>query len=569
MPRKESGAESGAKGLNCGGLLKCDQKCGSSRSCTDNCYSNSTAVAQGLFTAFDDCLSVQCPSSDGGACASSSSSACSNCNQNAAQVQCVARLAGCEDDMKVGPPNGDGGALLPDGGNNDVLACGGLLACESACTTDGGMGAYEQCLAACKYSATAQAISLYASLETCLNKACPTTKGGPCATPGTKCAGCQEVAVFAMPNTCAPPFEKCQHDRSNVGGGTSTPTAGKDAGELSTVVTGLVQAASTLAVSNGYLYFAEVIGTSPVRRVFVGDGGSFPDGGTMKSAAETVGPPHSTPVALAVDSNNVYVWATGTYPGTTSFNNSDGVVTQIALDGGSAITLRKGIEVLYDADYLNGIVVDSKNVYWLEGAKGKDGVIMKTPIGSASPKPVYTGQEIPQALATDGNNLYWANWGTFDSTGASNNDGTMWQGSVDGGTPQLLASNQPAPGAMAIDTNNVYWTNLGRLGADLFPATNSGSVMQVPIGGGKVTTLASSVPIPVGIGVANGRVYWTVYGLSVPGLVVSVPVGGGTPVTEATGLNDPFELTVSGNTAYWSNTPSSNGMGAILALTMP
>jgi hypothetical protein len=40
-------------------------------------------------------------------------------------------------------------------------------------------------------------------------------------------------------------------------------------------------------------------------------------------------------------------------------------------------------------------------------------------------------------------------------------------------------------------------------------------------------------------------------------------------VTEATGLNDPFELTVSGNTAYWSNTPSSNGMGAILALTMP
>jgi hypothetical protein len=560
------GGDAGTNGLNCSALIKCDQPCGNNRTCTSACFARSTAIAQGYFDEFTSCLNVACSSGPGGPCAQPLSSTCASCNSTAATDTCVDKLVNCENDTAVGPPNGDGGVIFPDAGKtNGLLACGALLACEAACPTDGGMGAYDQCIAACKFSATPTAIKDYASLQKCFSTACPSTDGGPCEHPGTKCSGCQEVAVFAMPNTCAAPFETCEHDTSNGTGADSVPTA--HGGKLWTVVTGLVQPASTLVVADGYLYFAQVIQDSKVHRVKVGDGKSFPKGGTDVNDAETIGPPFSTPIALAVDSKNVYVWASGTYPGTTSFNNDNGTVTQVPLDGSPAITLRKGMEVLYDADYLNGVAVDSSSVYWVEGAKGKDGVIMKTPIGKAEATPIFKDQDIPQAIATDGTNVYWVDWGTFDKEGASNNDGTVWQGSVNGGTPKLLASNQPAPGTIAIDANNVYWTNLGKLGADLFPATNSGSVVQVPIGGGKVTTLASSQPIPVSVGVANGNVYATLYGLSVPGVISSEPIGGGKVTNIATGLNDCFELTTAGTTVYWSNTPSSNGMGTILAFT--
>jgi hypothetical protein len=145
----------------------------------------------------------------------------------------------------------------------------------------------------------------------------------------------------------------------------------------------------------------------------------------------------------------------------------------------------------------------------------------------------------------------------------------VWQGSVNGGTPLLLASNQQAPAAIVVDENNVYWTNLGKLGASLFPATNSGSVVYVPIGGGTVVTVAASQPIPIGLAVNGGNIYWTLYGLSVPGQVVRAPISGGSPVPLVSGLDDPFSLTMTPTTLYWTNTPSSNGDGTILSFALP
>jgi len=378
-----------------------------------------------------------------------------------------------------------------------------------------------------------------------------------CATPGTACAGCQEQAIFALPNTCAPQFTACEEDKSNSPDAGTTPTSLVDGGTVGTTVTGIAQAASSLAVQNGYLYFAQVENDQQVKRL------QLVDGGTVTS----FGPPQQTPADIAVDSKNAYVWSYGSFSGTTSFNNGDGTVVQIPLDdAGAPITLRSGLEALYDAPYLNSVAVDSSHVYWVEGAMGNDGVIMRTAIGSTSYTPLYTGQYIPEALTTDGVNVYWANWGTFDAQGASNNDATIMQAPVDGtGTPKVLASSQNAPGCIVVDANNVYWTNLGKLGADLLPATKSGSVVQVPIGGGTVVTLAPSQAIPVGIVVSNGVVYWTDYGLSEPGVVLSVPVGGGTIVPLVDGLNNPFSLTLGGKTLYWTNTPSSNGGGKILS----
>jgi hypothetical protein len=192
---------------------------------------------------------------------------------------------------------------------------------------------------------------------------------------------------------------------------------------------------------------------------------------------------------------------------------------------------------------------------------------MRATIGMQDAASIYTGQLIPEAIATDGTNVYWASWGTFDAQGHSNNDGTISQGPVSGGTPKILASNLSAPSTMTIDAQNVYWGNLGALGGDNLPSPETGAVMQVPIGGGTVTTLASAQAIPIGIAVSGGTVYWAQYGFSVPGLIMSARSGGGSVVPLVAGLDDPFAVTISGNTIYWTNTPSSNGSGTILSLS--
>jgi hypothetical protein len=293
----------------------------------------------------------------------------------------------------------------------------------------------------------------------------------------------------------------------------------------------------------------------------LGDGGAVP---TLTVAQES-------PVGLAADANNLYVWNVGDFMGSALVSEGDGTVIQIALDGGAQLTLGQHIETGYRAPYTNPIAIDSKNVYWIQGASGNDGAVVRAPIGVADGgTPLYTQQAFPEAIATDGNNVYWTDWGTFDAQGNSNNDGAVWQGPVDGGTPVLLASNQLAPVSIAVDSSNVYWTNIGELGAGDLPAPNTGSVMQTPIGGGgKVTTLASAQAIPLGVVVAGGTVYWCEYVLSGPGLIQSVPVGGGTVTPVAAGLADPYGIAVSNDTLYWEDAPPyALNTGAILSLTL-
>jgi len=436
-----------------------------------------------------------------------------------------------------------------DGGK--LLNCGAYVACVNACPLDAG-----NCDAMCANEATPEARALANVLNACLAMACPSTDGGPCEMQGPQCAGCIEQVTLAQPNTCAAPYVACNMDTSNTDGG-GVPTVLFDGGVMTTVVKGLDQAASNLVVSGNYLYFTQVVSNAPVLRLSLADGGQV----------TPVGPNQPTPVSIAVDSNNVYVWSVGSFQLNSSINNKDGTVVQVPLDGGAPLTLRTGMEVLYDAAYLNALAIDSSNVYWVEGAVGSDGVIMKTPIGSTSPTPIYSSQRIPQALTTDGANVYWADWGTFDAQGRSNNDGTVWQGSVNGGTPKMLASNQPAPSGIAVDGQNVYWSNLGFLGTDNFPQPNTGSVMQVPIGGGTLTTIASAQAVPVCIIADRGKIYWSQYGLSAPGLIMSSTPGGGVVIPLAAGLDDPAALATSATTLYWTNANSSPTNGTISALT--
>jgi hypothetical protein len=547
----DAGQDAGPPGLTCGKLLQCDQNCPSDAgSCTDTCYAESTAVAQGLFDAFDNCLNGACPSTDGGACADPNSQTCSNCDVQAATGACVSELQSCSSDSYVGPPNPDGGAVIPDAGG--LTNCGQLITCLSTCAEDAG-----SCVQSCDDQATPEARALDGLLYACLAEACPITDGGPCASAGTGCNGCIEQAEFG--GNCSGAYRNCESDTSNSGDA-GIPTA-LNGGTLATVFSSPTQVGSAMLIRDGYLYFSADDADNQVYRINLMDGGT----------PERLGPVQPIPVGMAVDSNNVYVWNYGTFSGNTNLNNNDGTAVQIPLDGGPEVVIGQGIQVFYSAPYLNSMAIDQNNIYWVDGASGNNGRIWRTPLGTDAGVVVYDQQNFPEAILSDGTDLFWANWGTFDAQGNSNNDGTISQGTVDGGSIRILASGLGSPANMAMDSRNIYWTNLGRMGADNLPPPNGGSVMQAPIGGGPVITLASEQSIPMGIAVDAGMVYWTVYGLGAPGLVMSVPVDGGTPVPLVAGLHDPYSLVLGGDTLYFSfylpNIGSTEAAPQIISLT--
>jgi hypothetical protein len=85
--------------------------------------------------------------------------------------------------------------------------------------------------------------------------------------------------------------------------------------------------------------------------------------------------------------------------------------------------------------------------------------------------------------------------------------------------------------------------------------------MQMPIGGGTVTTLASGRNAPGGITTDGVKVYWAEWGTAAngykDGAVLSVPVGGTTIVTLASGQSGPGHVAVDSASIYWTNQGSA------------
>jgi hypothetical protein len=528
----DGGTSDAGVGLTCGKLLSCDQPC-NDNPCTDACYARATGVAQGLFNAFVSCIADNCPSSAGSPCASPNSMACSQCNESAGTGPCINLLLACESDKHAGPSDPDGGSVVtPDAGfvqdAASGVSCATIVTCQQACA-QGDTG----CQTSCLQKGTAAAQALDQALSNCVSGACPTTDGGACAMSGTTCSGCEEQAYYGA---CASQFSACE---STDGGGGPVAVHG---GTLTEIASGLDQP-QVVIIQNGKAYTSEVTQTGPVLSVPIA-------GGTVS----TILAGQSFPMGLAMDSTNAYVWNSGTFSGGSATNNGDGTVVQAPLAGGAVTTLASHMTVAYNAPYLNAVT---------------QGAINAAPIGSTTSHVVYGSQPFPEAVATDGTNLYWANWGTFNAQGSYNNDGAILKAPVGGGTaPVTLASMQSAPGALALDGTNVYWTNIGQLTSGGLPMPGTGSVMQAPLAGGTPVTLATMQYVPLGIAVSGQTVYWAEFTLSAPGNIMSVPVGGGTAMTLVANVKDPFGIAVSGGSVYWTdNVPTGTGQGALYRLT--
>jgi hypothetical protein len=104
------------------------------------------------------------------------------------------------------------------------------------------------------------------------------------------------------------------------------------------------------------------------------------------------------------------------------------------------------------------LTVDSSNVYWGTGlGAANGGGVWKVPLNGGNATLLAGQQDRPHSMASDGTNLYFANFGTGGTTGS------IQRIAINGGTPAPtpIAINQASPLDVAVDATDVYWTNSG------------------------------------------------------------------------------------------------------------
>jgi hypothetical protein len=227
---------------------------------------------------------------------------------------------------------------------------------------------------------------------------------------------------------------------------------------------------------------------------------------------------------------------------------------------------------------IEDIVVDQSgtNVYWTIGGMG--GGVFAKPFAGGNATQLsypYSVEDDPRGLAVDQNYAYWVDFGSdavgsvpliggstnyllAPTTAAPVNEplaitvdpanpstiywvdslsGTVNQMPYGGGTPVKLATLRSYPWAIAVDSTSVYWIDYGT-------AAGTGSVNKATIGvaNGAVTQLATDQTEPWDLTVDATYVYWTCR--SNPGSVQAVPIGGGNAIPIAQNQGAPYGIVV-------------------------
>jgi hypothetical protein len=156
--------------------------------------------------------------------------------------------------------------------------------------------------------------------------------------------------------------------------------------------------------------------------------------------------------ALAVGGGRVFF----TMNPTSSLTPVAGGIASVPVGGGTAVTLSSSAAGVF----LTSIAVNSTSVFWTNYGSSPmpdnvDGLVMKVPVGGGPATTLASGQHDPDAIAVDGENVYWGNAGT---QAASYTDGSLVKVPLGGGTPVTLATGSGGVYGIAVDATSVYWT---------------------------------------------------------------------------------------------------------------
>jgi hypothetical protein len=162
------------------------------------------------------------------------------------------------------------------------------------------------------------------------------------------------------------------------------------------------------------------------------------------------------------------------------------------------------------------LAASATHLYWAATTSGTNltGAIMTVPKdGSEPPRVIADGLHLPQSLAVDTRNIYWTESYSFGTVKTCPLEGCV-------GEPTVLASNQRYPALLGVAGDRAYWFTSTQGSPSFWQGWMDGAqLVTCPITGcgPNPTVLVGEEASPHGIGVDATHVYWTRYGIAVPG----------------------------------------------------
>ena len=210
---------------------------------------------------------------------------------------------------------------------------------------------------------------------------------------------------------------------------------------------------------------------------------------------------------------------------------------ELPLDGGPAVVLASTGSL-----QANGLAVSGTSVYWTDF---RSGAIESIPIGGGTATTITTGENQPQLMAIDSNNVYWAvESGLLDS-------GSIMAVPLDGGPAFTVTGGGIPVGVVAWGAGTIGYTN------DTWPG---GSIQSISLDGGNALTVATDVTYPTSIVEQGGSYFFLAQGDggNSPRSVWTVSVTGGTAqlLYPATGA---AHMAVDATHVFWTD----NSVGAV------
>jgi hypothetical protein len=243
----------------------------------------------------------------------------------------------------------------------------------------------------------------------------------------------------------------------------------------------------------------------------------------------------ASPWEIALDRDNIY-WLES--PPAPPGHAAESRVASAAKDGGAPT-------VIFRAPVLVALAGDGDDVYFASdggGASSPSGALYHYRAGMSAPVAVATGLGKVRGLSVDATGAYF----TDEQAGGGFAARTLKHVPAGGGAPVIFASGPLF--LTAVDSASVYVTagvvaDAGYLAQD--------TVYALPKGGGASALLASHQVGVVGLATDGRALYFSLFAHA--GAILDVPLAGGAVGTVAPAQDEPSALVAGPTGVYWTN----------------